>query len=568
MKKILVAVIVIGLIGIFFAKGPIVSLFSQKRPTLSEFSDLISVSQIGFKPEDEKSAVLGMNARPELKKFSILDLKGNKVYEGNGRSVKTKFRGNTLLFVFDKFEKPGTYYIESNGLQSPSFVIDKDVWKKFNVDNTFDSFFVFQRQRDEIEGESNKTYLEADRDLPVYVLDEKGKESSRGDKFADATGGWYDATSTDKETVKIGWAAQNLLLAYETNPAVFSKKGDSGLEKVLEEARYGLEYLFKIQDKDGGVFLAVKPYDWWVKGALPRRILVNKCTGVTAKVVAAWATAYRVFKDKDPVFAQECFSRARKGWMWISDNPNSYIMDKAYPGYWTGKVSSVLWAATELYISTKEPYPKEAQVYKEKAADIIKNSEVKKGVWKTKLGPYATSALATVIEEPAIFAYARMYPYLDVKLKKRVERDLLSWFRYWKASQDKAYGVALEAMKPWFGMNGWVMQIGMAAMVVGDASGREDIIKFGKDQVQWVLGDNPFGMSFVVGYGTDYHRYPFKRPLDKSIGGVVPGIIDKNKDGIPENVGPYEGQTDECTLDGGGFLVWDIALLDKLVDNN
>lgn len=564
MKKILLGVIVVGLICLFFAKGFLTTLFSQKRPTLSEFSDLIAVSQIGFKPQDEKRAVLGMNSRPESKKFSVQDSEGNKAYEGNGRSIRTKFRENTLLFVFNKLDKPGTYYIESNGLQSPPFVIDEDVWKKFNVDNVFDSFFVFQRQRDEIEGEAGKTYLEADRDLPVYVLDEKGKESPRGDKFVDATGGWYDATSTDKETVKIAWAAQNLLLAYETNPAVFSKKGDSGLEKILEEAKWGLEYLFKMQDKDGGVFLAVKPYDWWVKDALPRRILVNKCTGVTAKVVAAWATAYRVFKDKDPVFAQECLSRARKGWRWISDNPNSYIMDKAYSGYWTGRVSSVLWAATELYISTKEPYPKEAQVYKEKAADIIKNSEIKKGVWETKLGPYATSPLATVIEEPAIFAYARMYPYLDAKLKKHVERNLLNWFRYWKASQDKAYGVALEALKPWFGMNGWVMQIAMASMVVGDALGRNDIIQFGKDQAQWVLGDNPFGMSFVVGYGTDYHRYPFKRPLDKSIGGVVPGIIDTNKDGIPENAGPYEWQTDECTLDGGGFLVWDIALLDRL----
>ena len=54
-----------------------------------------------------------------------------------------------------------------------------------------------------------------------------------------------------------------------------------------------------MQDKDGGVFLAVKPFDWWIGGAPPRRILVNKCTGVTAKVAAAWATAYRVFKDKD-----------------------------------------------------------------------------------------------------------------------------------------------------------------------------------------------------------------------------------------------------------------------------
>lgn len=564
MKKILLGVIIVGLICLFFAKGSLTTLFSQKRPTLSEFSDLIAVSQIGFKPQDEKSAVLGMNSRPESKKFSILDLKGNKVYDGNGRSAKTKFRENALLFVFDKLDKSGTYYVESNGLQSPPFVIDKDVWKKFNVDNTLDSFFVFQRQRDEIEGETGKDYLEADRDLPVYVLDEKGKESPRGDRFADAAGGWYDATSTDKETVKIAWAAQNLLLAYETNPAIFNKKGESGLEKVLEEAKWGLEYLFKIQDKDGGVFLAVKPFDWWVKDASPRRILVNKCTGVTAKVVAAWATAYRVFKDKDPVFAQECLSRARKGWIWISDNPNSYIMDKAYPGYWAGRVSSVLWAATELFISTKDLYSEEAQGYKEKAVDIIKKSRIKKGVWESDAGPYATSALATVIEEPSIFAYARMYPYLDAKLKKHVERNLLNWFRYWKVSQDKAYGVALEALKPWFGMNGWVMQIAMASMVVGDALGRNDIIQFGKDQVQWVLGDNPFGMSFVVGYGTDYHRYPFKRPLDKSIGGVVPGIIDTNKDGIPENAGPYEWQTDECTLDGGGFLVWDIALLDRL----
>ncbi|MDP2943134.1 MAG: cellulase N-terminal Ig-like domain-containing protein, partial [Candidatus Omnitrophota bacterium] len=99
MKKILFSGIIITLIFIFFLKGFLPGLFSQKRPTLSEFSDLIAVSQIGFKPQDEKSAVLGMNVRPESKKFSIVDSQGNKVYEADGHNAKTKFRGNTLLFV-------------------------------------------------------------------------------------------------------------------------------------------------------------------------------------------------------------------------------------------------------------------------------------------------------------------------------------------------------------------------------------------------------------------------------------------------------------------------------------
>jgi len=558
----------------------------------SELDDIIGASQVGYKPSDKKIAVLALDKRANLSEFTVSSPDGIPVFKGRIKYWGDKWHKNMYGLDFTKLNIAGRYKVQWDGLTSLAFSIDKSVWRKeIDLDKIFNGFFYSQRCLEhlveKLRYNGDSTHADLDINLPIYIFDSNGNEVYNELTFSDATGGWHDATSTDKETAKITWTAQQLLLAYQKNPSFFTSDPTSkDLPKILQEAKWGLDYLFKIQDVDGGMFLAVKPFDWWKPASLPRRLIINKDTGVTAKAVSCWATAYSIFESIDPEYAEKCLSAARKGLEWVDEHPNEYISDKIYPSYWTGKPSSVICALAELFLATKDKNPEEAKIYYAKAVELINKSEFKKGIWiernidiesmifeskkeeaslkeKERIERYVTKARNSAVEEHIILALSRLYPYASGQMKEKIEYDLLNWYEYWNKARNNPYGVIDNVLTDYFGLNGWVLQIGTDMLIVGEALDNKNIMQIGKDQVQWVLGCNIFRVSFVVGIGEHYHNRPFKRLAKDVIGALMPGVLDVDRNGVPEVAGSYEWQTDEATLDYTGSLILAFSLMDS-----
>lgn len=113
----------------------------------------------------------------------------------------------------------------------------------------------------------------------------------------------------------------DLLYAYAANPSLFGD--DSGIPEsgnnvpdVLDEARYELEWMLKMQDENGGVHHKVtcENFPGYVMPEMETNplILTPVTTTATADFCAAMAMAYEYYQAFDPDFAKTCLDAATK----------------------------------------------------------------------------------------------------------------------------------------------------------------------------------------------------------------------------------------------------------------
>ncbi len=101
------------------------------------------------------------------------------------------------------------------------------------------------------------TYLQDRRARAVWAKDDPGTER-------DLSGGWMDAGDTNKYPTFLPDVIHPLLYAFREHPAVFGDdfnipESGNGLPDLLDEVKWELEWLEKMQDDDGGVFLKMGP---------------------------------------------------------------------------------------------------------------------------------------------------------------------------------------------------------------------------------------------------------------------------------------------------------------------
>ena len=78
----------------------------------------------------------------------------------------------------------------------------------------------------------------------------------------DVWGGWYDAGDPNKYTSWTAGYVESLLRAYAENPTIWTDdynipESGNGIPDVLDEAKWGLDYLARLQGSDGSVLSIV-----------------------------------------------------------------------------------------------------------------------------------------------------------------------------------------------------------------------------------------------------------------------------------------------------------------------
>ncbi|HTB74525.1 MAG TPA: glycoside hydrolase family 9 protein [Polyangiaceae bacterium] len=362
--------------------GPDGASFVAPQPV----SPYIVVDQFGYRTGAEKIAVIrnpqvGFDSLTHFTPgttYAVVDAHSSvKLLEAaptswNGGATDTPSGDQAWWFDFSTVTTPGDYFVldEQHNVRSNVFHVSDDVYRGVLAQ----AMRMLYYQRDGIA--KMATYAGAAyADGVAHAQDETcGAYANGGTGDAgptrDLRGGWYDAGDQSKYTNFVASDVIDLLRAYTENPGVFRDdynipESGNGVPDVLDEAKWALDWLARMQNADGSVLSIVVH-----AGGSPPSADTTPCvygpasTSATLSTAAAFAEASIVFGASSAAnttyagYAAQLLTMATNAWTWAVANPG--ITFSNYPALAgreqevdsTGLQYKVAQAAAFLYEST------------------------------------------------------------------------------------------------------------------------------------------------------------------------------------------------------------------------
>lgn len=314
----------------------------------------ILVDQFGYRPLDRKVAVLvvppeteTVSSRQQIINLKVISIPSQQVvFSGpaqpwNDGAIHSQSGDRSLWFDFSQVQTPGTYLIEDDttGKQSFEFEIDQNVYRKVLIAAT--RMFFYQRSGfpkkppyADSRWTDDAAFLGPQQDTEARFVNEKDNAALE----RDMQGGWFDAGDTNKYVTFALEPIHQLLDAYTQSPAPWTDdfripESGNGIPDLLDEVKFELQWLQRMQDDDGGVFIKIGTIDYnsAEKPSLDRRprFYGPKCSSSTIANSSMFAHAALVFSQV-PELASESEDLGRlaeSAWEWFNLNPKEIQCD-------------------------------------------------------------------------------------------------------------------------------------------------------------------------------------------------------------------------------------------------
>ena len=312
-------------------------------------SPYIVLDQFGYRPESKKVAVLrdpevGFDADGQFTPgdtCAVIDANTEEqVWEGPvvawaDGATNDQSGDRAWWFDFTELSQPGRYYVldRDNQVRSPLFSIGSDVYKEV-LRHALRTFFYQRAGQAKEEPYADPGWTDGASHLGPLQDSHCRRFDAPDDASTerDLSGGWYDAGDYNKYTTwTAGYVAQ-LLLAYQEHPNAFGDQSgipesENGIPDVIDEARWGLDFLRRLQDDDGGVLCIVG-----LDGASPPSSATGQSlygpvtTAATLATSAAFAIGSQVLAtigDSEwTSLANELLASAEMAWSYALANPS------------------------------------------------------------------------------------------------------------------------------------------------------------------------------------------------------------------------------------------------------
>lgn len=257
----------------------------------------IRINQLGYTPASRKVAVMVLKDGMNVKGFNIHNaLTGEIVFKSQpGKSYAPwgPFQSSFRL-DFSAFVTTGAYYIQSGNVRSPVFRISKNVY-----DGTADFLLNYMRQQ---RCGYNPFLHDSCHTRDGYVIYGPLSDSAH----IEVTGGWHDATDYLQYTATSANAVYQMLLAYRQNPAAFGdayrangEPGKNGMPDILDEARWGLDWLVKMNPDSGEMYNQIADDRDHIGFRLPNKDTASYGKGIERPVYYCTGEPQGVFKYKN-----------------------------------------------------------------------------------------------------------------------------------------------------------------------------------------------------------------------------------------------------------------------------
>ena len=337
----------------------------------------------------------------------------------------------------------------------------------------------------------------------------------------DVSGGWYDAGDHGKYLTSGALPAWQLLATVDllrAHPA----KAPPGLEAaLLEEARWQLDWLLRMQVPPGHPYAGLAfhrvhgtawaPPAMWPHRDPAVRVLHRPSTGAGLHLAAVAARAAQTYAEVDPAYADRLLAAARRAYSAAQVHPPLVAPDDqgAFGGgpYGDDDLSDdFFWAAAELGLAPgappSDPFP---------------------------LDGFDFDAVAG----PALLGLGSTDP---VRTAAR---------RLMRLQQDQPWGQPYAPDGPWgWGSNGRILNNLMLLGSAYELTGETDLLAAARTGMDYLLGRNALGQSYVTGYGTDFSRHQrtrhFAHDLDPAFppppaGALAGGPTNQAYAGFPDD---------------------------------
>lgn len=273
----------------------------------------INVNQVGYLTGDSKVAtVIGKNA----KSFEVIDVTSNKSVYSADLPEEATYDPPSEMFCkqadFSSVKDAGTYKIKTDdGEESAEFKIGDDIYG----DLYKDVVLMLYNQRCGVELDSS---IAGEFAHPACHTGEAVVYGT--DKKIDVTGGWHDAGDYGRYVVSGAKTVQDLFMTYEDNEYKADDIGipesGNGVPDILDEARYELDWMLKMQDDNGGVYHKVT-CDVFPETVMPEKetaqlIACPISNTATGDFTAVMAKASVLYKEYDADLQQNVWKHQRK----------------------------------------------------------------------------------------------------------------------------------------------------------------------------------------------------------------------------------------------------------------
>ena len=490
------------------------------RPALNES---IKVDQVGYLPARAKLAIV-TDSRASGSFAVRRSADGSEILTGRlGPPLADPDTGDTVRIAdFSVVNQAGSFYLDVAGVgASHEFDVAPDVYAKV--------FYLAMRA---FYGQRCGTAVDLAPTYPGYRHaachaagtpnpDALMHASSGASGAVEATRGWHDAGDYGKYVVNSGITTGELLWTYE----VFARRVGSvrldipesggSVPDLLSEARWNLDWMLKMQDRDGGVWhkLTSERFGGFVMPERddggPRYVIGTgsgpyKSSCATGDFAAVMAAAARIFRPFDPDFAAVSLAAAERAWRWLSAHPS--VVFKNCCGVQTGEygdgncADERLWAAAELFRTTGG-----AEYNAYFAANHAAARPGLVGGGTPSWQDVGTLALLT-------YSFSAQ-PATDEAVRGQLRADTLAAADAIVArTAANPYHVSLRSTDYVWGSNGVAANYGVLLALAYAMQPKPAYLDAAADNLHYLLGRNTFGLSWVTQTGRRPFHNPHHRP--------------------------------------------------------
>lgn len=592
----------------------------KEKSEVGPSNSWIRINLLGYQPNSPKIAVWASKSDFVPKTFSLIDEK-TKETVFTARSIRSFGKygpfNSTAKLDFSSYKKPGRYVLKVEEIISPVIIISATVYR-----NAPDFVLRYLRQQRSGFNPYLKDSCHTHDGFTLYGEKAGLKDST----FINVAGGWHDASDYLHYSTTSANATYHLLMAYRDFPNSFSDvkkanglEGKNGIADVLDEAKWGLDWLLKmhpeshlmfnqIADDRDHISMRIPKQDnqygkgferplYFVSGEPQQRgKFMNNTTGTSstaAKFASAFGLGSRIFGQIDINYSEKLHVKANTAY--------DYALRKKGVTQTASVKSPYIYAEDnwvddmELALATVEFAPKLKDLQSSAHAKPGE-SELDSALYYAKQEPVTPWLISDTAKHYQYYPFINLGHYeLAKQSGKNVKQQLIGFYKkgieqVYARARKNAFNRGVPFI--WCS-NNLTVSFAIQCFWYKQLSGDQQFSELEQANFDWLFGCNPWGTSMVYGLPnwadtpTDPHsafthlkNYPIDGGLVdgpvytdiyKSLIGIQLGELDEYAEFqsdlavYHDDYGDYS--TNEPTMDGAASLVYLLAAFNSREKN-